>query len=211
MVRTFSKNDELTKERRRYITDQAVKLFLKKGSLRTTIREIAETCNIGIGTLYHYIGAKDDILQLASENVIDDYHNLFLNLNDKYHDLQPSIKLVKIIDFYFRLVDLNQDVIVFWTQETKNLKLEDRQKIFDIADLTIKEIKNILDQGCEQGEFDIDDTALLATNIMTLGDIWASMRWRLRKIYTLDEYIAAQTKIILKSTGLFRNKSEPVK
>ena len=210
IVRTFSKDSELTKERRKYITDQAVKLFLKKGSLKTTIREIAETCAIGIGTLYHYIGTKDDILQLASENAINDYQNAIINFDNKYNDLRPHIQLVKFIDTYFRLVDFNQDVIVFWTQETKNLKRTDRQKIFDIADFTINKIKNILDQGCEQREFDIDDTNLLATNIIMLGDIWATMRWQLRKSYTLDEYIATQTKIILKLTGSFRTTSKTI-
>ncbi len=68
-MRTYSKDTELIEDKRKYIAGKAIKLFLKKGYLKTSVREIAAFCEMGIGTLYHYIGTKNDILALVRDEV----------------------------------------------------------------------------------------------------------------------------------------------
>lgn len=200
-LRTFSKDTELVKERRKYIADQAVKLFLKKGYLKTSIREIATACDMSIGTLYHYIGTRDDILRLTSDFALLDFKNITRKFDNDYKDLAPPEKLKKYIAEYIHMIDENQDVVVFWYQETKNLEPEDRKKLFDITDFAVKIAEEILVEGCHRGDFKISDTALLATDIVILGDMWAFLRWFLRKKYTLEDYISEQIDFIMNSVG----------
>ncbi|MCX6004530.1 MAG: TetR/AcrR family transcriptional regulator, partial [Chloroflexi bacterium] len=42
------------------ISRAAADLFFEKGFWQTTTREIAEACNISVGTLYYYIKSKYD-------------------------------------------------------------------------------------------------------------------------------------------------------
>ena len=63
-IRTYSNDKELVGQRRYYIAEQAVKVFQDKGYERTTMRDIGKACGMAPGSLYHYIGAKDDILHL---------------------------------------------------------------------------------------------------------------------------------------------------
>lgn len=45
------------------ITDAAMTLFSTKGFAATGIRELADAANISTGSLYHYMGTKEDLLE----------------------------------------------------------------------------------------------------------------------------------------------------
>lgn len=49
----------------------AVNLFIEKGFHRTTTREIAKASGFSIGTLYEYIGTKEDVLYLVCDSIYD--------------------------------------------------------------------------------------------------------------------------------------------
>lgn len=50
----------------------AVSLFIEKGFHRTTTREIAKESGFSIGTLYEYIGTKEDVLYLVCDSIYDE-------------------------------------------------------------------------------------------------------------------------------------------
>ena len=64
-IETIVKNQDLISRRHAQICDVALKLFSRKGFHRTSVREIARGCGLGIGTLYSYIKTKEDILYLC--------------------------------------------------------------------------------------------------------------------------------------------------
>jgi len=64
-----AKNAHLIEIRHQQIADGACKVFFEKGYHPTTIREIAQACNMSMGQLYHYISSKDDVLYLVHKSM----------------------------------------------------------------------------------------------------------------------------------------------
>ena len=58
--------------RRHEIFNASVNLFLTKGFRETSMREIAESANMGKSSLYDYFKTKDDILLWAVEDELLD-------------------------------------------------------------------------------------------------------------------------------------------
>jgi hypothetical protein len=108
-------------------------------------------------------------------------------------------RLATVIRTYLQFVDELQDMLVFWYQETKNLKAEFRQRLFDLEHSMVKMFEELLKDGCASGDFKIKDISMMANNIVILCDMWAIRRWDLRKNYTLNQYADIQIENILTS------------
>ena len=67
--------------------------------------------------------------------------------------------------------------------------------------------EKILQTCVDNGVFQLteQEIKLFAHNIFVLGQMWAFRRWALQKMYTLDEYIALQTELLLK--GIMEKRS----
>jgi AcrR family transcriptional regulator len=197
-IRSYSKNEDLIFEKRKQIVKAATKLFIRKGFLKTSTREIAQECGMGKGTLYHYIGKKEDVLGLLTDfgkSWVKDLEAIALRLDQ----LNVRERLATVIRTYLQFVDEHQDMLVFWYQETKNLKGEFRQRLFDVEQSMVKMYAQLLKDGCDSGDFKIKDVSMMATNIVILCDMWAFRRWDLRKSYTLNQYADVQIENILNS------------
>jgi AcrR family transcriptional regulator len=53
-----NKKEKTTLERRKQIFDTAIHLFIQKGVVNTSMREIAEAVGITTGGLYHFVKSK---------------------------------------------------------------------------------------------------------------------------------------------------------
>lgn len=206
-IRTFAKDEDLVSERRNEIVKSATKLFVRKGYLRTSTREIAEECGLGKGTLYHYIGKKEDILNMMSETGMSWSKNLE-EIALRLYQLPPSERLAIIIRTYLQYVDENQDFLVFWYQETKNLSGELRKNLFNAENSMVNMFKKLLEEGKADGQFEFDNAEFIANDIVVLCDMWAFRRWYLRKKYTLESYTQHRIDCVLKMIG---DQSEKVK
>ncbi|MBW2061849.1 MAG: TetR/AcrR family transcriptional regulator [Deltaproteobacteria bacterium] len=198
-IRTFCKNSNLIKKRRKIIKQRALDLFIEKGYSKTTIRDIAAACGVSVGTLYHYIGSKEDILTLMSNDAKAFLKEFASNFVDVSQCATITEKLRLALEKYIRNIDASQNTIVFWYQAGKNLEADALKNIFSVEDVSIQMIEKILIEGCQNGEFRIHNIHLAANNIILLCDQWAFRRWYLRKRYTLEEYIQKQTEYILNS------------
>lgn len=118
--------------------------------------------------------------------------------------MAPAEALSVAIDDLITLIDVTQDFTVFWYQESKNLKPGELNKLLEYEGENINLLKRILQWGCENGDFNIDDINLAAHNIMVLCDMWAFRRWALRKDYSLEQFKQEQKKTIFRITGARR-------
>jgi len=196
-IRTYSKNKQLVVSRRAKIARSAASLFLKRGYHNITVRELAEACNMGLGTLYYYIGSKENILQLVLEYSVGKFAEFYKDYVDRLANMSATDALSAAIDAYYRMIDEQQDFLLFSYRELSNLQGEARKLIIGTDIRIVESFEKLLNTGCASGEFNIDDTKILAHNIVTLGEVWAVRRWYLKKFYTLDEYIRKETKSIL--------------
>jgi AcrR family transcriptional regulator len=183
--------------RREQIIKSATALFVKKGYDKTTVRDIASKSGITVGTLYHYITSKDDILAVIQERASEDIRDFIQETEKALVELRPAEALRFTIEKYFTLVDDYQDLSLFWYQETRSLPTALRARLLEDDELRAGVFNKVLMAGCEAGELRQHDTLLMAHDIIVLGDMWAFRRWFLRKHYTFAQYLAKQVDLIL--------------
>jgi AcrR family transcriptional regulator len=201
-VPSLVKDEKLIKKRRSQIVKSAVKLFNEKGYHKATTREVAKASGFSIGTLYEYIGSKEDILFLVCDSVYDEVVDMWARLRDG--NLQGLERLHQIIDAYFRVIDNLQDEVLVLYQESKSLEgealsyvLEKELKMKEIfeKELRVANNKNIID--LEESEL-----SLACHNILVAGQMWTFRRWAVRKDYDIDTYCKFQINQLLKSFGV---------
>jgi len=200
-IRTFSSDQKLVRQRRREIAEKAITLFMKKGYLKTSTREIAEICGMSTGGLYHYIGSKEDILSIFSEGAFSILEEISKKYFNPTKPIRPREKLKLALTRYLKWIDEVQDVVLFYYQESKNLPKDALIRVMSSDALSIKIIEEILVEGSRQGEFDVPDPVLAANNIIVLCDTWAFRRWFLRKHFTFKEFNEKQVDFILRSVS----------
>jgi len=184
-------------ERRRQILRGAASLFIRKGYLNTSVRDIAGELGMNVATLYHYVGSKNGILGLFHEytmNAINFFSKKYQAVVEK---MEPRRALKYAVGEYLKWVEEYQDLTVFWYQEAKNLTPAQFRALKMQEECTIQIFQTILERGIRSGKFRVKDPALAANNIVVLCDMWAFRRWLLKEHYTLEQYINEQTDLIM--------------
>jgi len=187
----------LATERRRQILRGAASLFIRKGYLNTSVRDIAGELGMNVATLYHYVGSKNGILGLFHEytmNAIDFFSKKYQAVVEK---MEPGRALKYAVGEYLKWVEEYQDLTVFWYQEAKQLTPAQFRALKMQEECTIQIFQTILERGVRAGKFKVKDPALAANNIVVLCDMWAFRRWLLKEHYTLEQYIDEQMDLIM--------------
>jgi AcrR family transcriptional regulator len=197
-IRAFSKDDELVRERRDYIARNSAKVFVKKGFERASVQELADVCNLSVGSLYRYFGSKEDILYYFVDRGLGVLAESVEGYLKESQNLNPIEALKGFIRMYYQLMDDEWNLCLFAYQETKNLDPAARRKMIDDASRDVAACEKLLRRGIEAGEFDIENPTLTAHNIIVLAHMWAVRRWFLKKRFTLEEHIRMQTDAILR-------------
>ena len=207
-IRTFSTDEELIKKKRKEIAEKAIALFIDKGYLKTTTREIAKICGMSTGALYHYIGSKEDILSILSQTAISILEEISKENFQSPASLRPTEKLQIALKKYLQNIDRAQDMILFYYQESRNLPKEALKKVLSVDALSLRILEEILLEGSKLGEFDVPNPQLAANNIIVLCDNWVFRRWFLRHHFSLNEFIEEQIDFILRAVKA-RGKKDP--
>lgn len=179
------------------IVKAAAGLFIRKGTLNTGVRDIAEASGITVGTLYHYFKSKDDIITAFLDYAVIATSEFVRMTTDVLAKLQPEEAMKRALRLYMEYANEAQSIVLFWHQETRNLPPDQRKRLMDNDIVLAALFEKLIDLGRQQGIYKIKDTALAAHSIIVLGDMWAFRRWWLGKRYTSDQFIDKQTEFIL--------------
>jgi len=207
-VPSLVKDEKLIKKRRSQIVKAAVQLFNEKGYHKATTREVAQASGFSIGTLYEYIGSKEDILFLVCDAVYGKVVEMWERLRDG--NLEGLERLRQVIDAYFRVIDSLQDEVLVLYQESKSLSgdalsyvLEKELKMKGIfeEELRVAQTKKLI--HLEESEF-----SLACHNILVAGQMWTFRRWAVRKDYDIDDYCKWQIGQLLRSFGVVTPNQE---
>jgi len=190
-------NKEMVEKRRRELALTAAMLFVKNGYLKTSMRDIARQCGISVGTFYHYIHSKDDILSLFHQITSEELDKFDREELGNLSRTSAREAVIAAIEAIISFIDKTEDVTVFWYQESRNLNPRQTKLLLEREKQHINLLKKILQWGCETGEFKIDDINLATHDIIVLCDMWAFRRWVLRKDYTVKQFIQSQTALVL--------------
>ena len=185
-------------EKKWEIVKAAAALFIKRGTVNTGVREIAEAGGITVGTLYHYFKSKDEIISAFLDFAVqgtDDFVHQTIKVLVK---MQPEEALRRAIRLYIDYVDEAQNIVLFWHQETRNLPPGQRERLLENEMALAALFEKLIERGCKSGIFTVGVPALAAHSIIVLGDMWAFRRWWLGRRYSSGQYIQKQVDFILR-------------
>jgi AcrR family transcriptional regulator len=203
-IRALVSNKKLVVKRRMHIAKCAARAFVKKGYDQTSVREIAEASEMGIGSIYRYVGSKEDILYLVIDQGLGRLSNFADEVMSSINDINPVDGLVQSMEKYYHLIDDYQDMMVFAYQEARNLQPQARKRVLESDTRIVAAFEALLNRGCELGKFRITNIPTLAHDIVVLGQMWAARRWFLRQRCTVDEYIKQHADFVLGIIGVER-------
>lgn len=195
-VQTQIKDPELVERRRREIVDAAVELFVANGFHKTTTRQIAQAVGFSIGSLYEYVGSKEDVLYLVCDAIGAEVERGVADILSGGTTGREFLS--EVIRAYFLVCDRMGDHILLMYKVTQFLPDQWKRRVMEnemrITDVFVKALTRVSANGNGSQNPDID---LVAHNIAVLGQAWAFRRWYYSKHYTIDEYIDFQTEFIL--------------
>jgi len=197
-IPTAVKDLDLVAKRRRQIVDATVQLFINKGFHKTTTREMAQAAGFSIGTLYEYVTSKEDVLYLVCQAIHDEMEDR-LRMRIR-HAGSGALALAGAIEAYFTVCDQMNDHILLIYQETKSLPPESMRFVLAHEERITRIFADLLERGV--GDYSLrplnrSEIELMAHNIAVLGHMWTFRRWSLAPRFTLEQYIALQSELIL--------------
>lgn len=200
-IPTHVKDDALVLSKRKQIVDAVVPLFYEQGFHQTTTRQMAAAAGMSVGALYEYVKSKDDVLYLVCEAIHEEMETRLHE--DRGQDPTAREALTQAIRGYFLACDTMQEGILLIYRETASLNAESRAHVLANETRIAHHFENILARGREDNTLHLAEKTipLMAQNIAVLGHMWAFRRWSLKSKYTLEEYTAAQTALLMNELG----------
>jgi TetR/AcrR family transcriptional regulator, cholesterol catabolism regulator len=197
-VPTQIKNPALVKEKRRKIIDVTVKLFIEHGYHKTTTRMIAKAASFSMGSLYEYVGSKENLLYLVCKTIHEEVQEVVENALNRQDSGKE--RLARVIRHYFYVCDNMADHILLMYQVTQFLPGKWQGRVLEnelhITDIFI----NVLSSLSGKNGFPVLEKKVLnlvGHNISVLGQMWGFRRWHMQKDFSIEEYIKIQTDFIL--------------
>ena len=177
-VPTTVKNKELVEKKREQIVLAAIKLFSQKGFHGTTLRDLAEVSGLSYGSIYDYVGSKEDIFSLihdfAANLVMETLHASIKNITD------PIERLRRIVRAEFNVMDQWSDAILLIYQESHILSEPYLRMLLTKERQHLELIEQAIDQAIEAGKLKEHNSRLSANLIKSMVDSWVIKRWDLR-------------------------------
>jgi AcrR family transcriptional regulator len=197
-IPTQIKNPDLVKKRRRQIVDAAVGLFVEKGFHKTTTRQIAAAAGFSIGSLYEYVGSKEDVLYLVCDAIHDEVEGAVSEALGRAKRGKGA--LTEVIREYFQVCHRMSDHVLLIYQETQSLPPQWRKRVLEkevrITGIFIDVLVRLIDSG-DLPRLNEKFLELAAHNITVMGHMWTFRRWFLARHYSIEDYIEMQTEFIL--------------
>jgi len=206
-IRTFSNDKELVIQRRNHIVKVATGLIAKKGYNRVNTRELATALGMSTGGLYHYIGSKEDILYLIINFTTDLTSQVLERFTAYLKDVTPIVAIIESVRIYIETIDNYRDFHNFLNHIMLSLSINDRKIIYQAESRVVEYFENLLQSGVEKGEFEIQDTKIVAHNIIAFAHTWANRGWYLKRYYTYERYAQEEIAILLQQITKLSRKS----
>ncbi len=152
-------------DKKERIITTAQKLFARFGMKKTTVDEIAKAARIGKGTVYHYFGSKEEIFAAVLEKEIGYMQKQIEQAVAQVETPQAKIhtflltrmRCVKELGNYYSVI---RDEYVEYMPLIENYRIT-----HDHYEMML--VQNWLEEGNATGDFDIEDTKVVASVMIT--------------------------------------------
>jgi AcrR family transcriptional regulator len=191
------------RERGEEVYAAALRLFKEKGYHATSMQDIAAAVGLYKGSLYHYIGGKEDLLvqvfERAMGTLLADVERIVADSS-----LRPSIQLRLLFQAHVQAVADNLDALTVYLHEFRALAGESlanvraqRQRYKDL-------VSAIIERGVGVGEFAASDVGIATLGLLGMCN-WVVQWYRPGGRLTAREIGGYFADLVL--DGLKRNHS----
>jgi len=143
----------------------ALRLFTEKGYHATSMQDIAAAVGLYKGSLYHYIGGKEELLMRVFEHamggLLEDVERI---AGDPF--LSPSEQLRQVIHAHVAAVASNLDALTVYLHEFRALAGESLEKVRDQRDRYRVLVEAVVRRGVESGEFASADVGIATLGVL---------------------------------------------
>jgi AcrR family transcriptional regulator len=159
-------------ERQQAILAAARDLFSRQGYHGTSMPEIARAADVSVGLIYHVFASKEELLA----EIVEDTHAVHLAVFDTCAGIAtPLARFDAVVRGLYTTMDRSSKLLIILYRDLSAVDRQTRQRILAYERETAARIAALVEEGQQAGIFrqDIPDVALLATNVVSLGHIWA--------------------------------------
>lgn len=198
-IKTATKNPERVRARRETLINAAIEVFCKKGFHQATVRDIGEVAGMTQGTIYNYVSSKDDILYLALDRIVEEYHDqVALAMKSSADPIQRVRSAVRAVSevMYRRKLEIK---LIY--QDSHLLDKQSRRILLARVEGFIQLFEKILEDANRALGIRIQQPHVMA-NILTFLPVMLSLRdWSLKNEGTAQERIEAIADFVIRGLG----------
>lgn len=142
-------------ERRRSILDAARSLLLKKGYDAVSIRQIAQICELGTGTIYSYFSGKPEIYATLSTEVFDLLCDAFAAASCADNSPKERLRAIgrALLDFSVRHKAYYDFLDYFISSPQRIFPEEMKARIDEHGEKVLAPVIDAILEGIRSGEF----------------------------------------------------------
>ncbi|MCY1262297.1 hypothetical protein D9M68_329200 [compost metagenome] len=146
------------------IRSNAVELIALHGFGAVSLRQLARSCGLQVGSLYTYYRSKDDLLQDLISSYLEDLQQSWQESSDNRGD--PVRMLADFIAHHLKFQSARRAESLIASMDLRNLPEHGRRQVIAMKACYERELKDILDSGERQGLFSQD--AMTSTAILSM-------------------------------------------
>lgn len=164
LEQNLSKREIKKIQSKKAIIHSAIELFAKKGLKDTSIADIMQDANLGIGTFYNYFQSKDDLLSSLLIKLAMDIRQHYLESSSQ--QITQAQILEGLVLYTANLLDKNRFILPLFMRAVDKSALTIKPSVSIKKPLPFKDIfDEIIQTGQNNGEFRQDMPAQIITEM----------------------------------------------
>ena len=184
------KNQRIGLKKLKKIVNAAFLISGKQGYQSMTLRQLCQKADISMGGLYAYISSKDELASLIGAGLTILTEDVINGANKDTVDTKS--RLYGTICSHLFLSELYSDWFVFVYMETRAVAKAQRVGFRKIETDFESKLLGLLEQGVDEGRFELRDPYLTATTLIAQLQNWYIKRWKYKATdFSVDQYAAA--------------------
>lgn len=164
------------RERGEQVYAAALRLFREKGYHATSMQDIAAAVGLYKGSLYHYIGGKEDLLvqvfERAMGSLLTDVERIVADSS-----IRPSAQLRLVVQAHVEAVCENLDALTVYLHEFRALAGETLVNVRAQRERYRQLVSEIVERGVRLGEFAAADVDIATLGLLGMCN-WVAQWYR---------------------------------
>lgn len=198
-VKAASKDADLVREKRGQLVAAAVRVFKEKGFHETSVRDIGREAGMTQGTIYNYVGSKDDILYLVCDQIVSEYQEETRKALDNSAD--PRTRVRSAVRAICEVMVKHQDEVLLTYQDSHLLDARSRRVIFARVEEFVGMFETILTEAARELGRPLPDPHFAANAITFFPTMLVLRRWSLKARHRQSELIDWLVEFLVRGLG----------